>query len=181
METAEQRSVNAFRIIQSRNCKSHQWLILCVRLKLSLRFQKVRTIDFCALRGHLNDLISILVGHIRVFTDDKDEPLISAFDPNPLPVKYLSFASYQSASVEFLYNCASDKTSVLSGNAIRREPATEEWTSLSDAPLDGEWFQCFCPRNEIILLRLIFAINRIGEEMPMGREMGTFVQRIPRH
>lgn len=80
---------------------------------------------------------SIADGHIRVFTDDKDEPLITAFDPNPLEVKYLSFASHGGADVEYLYNCVSDKTSVLSGNAIPKL-VEESWSTLSDAPVEGE-------------------------------------------
>lgn len=79
-------------------------------------------------------------GHIRVFTDDKDSPLISAYDPNPLKVKYLSFASFQGASVEYLYNCESDKTAVLSSNAIRKEEAEAPTSNLLDAPLHGKQF-----------------------------------------
>lgn len=78
--------------------------------------------------------------------------MITAYDPNPLPVKYMSFASYEGATVEYLYNCVSDKTAVAPSNAIPKEPIAE-WSSLSDAPLDGElvvvlmgdWFEChFC-------------------------------------
>lgn len=78
-------------------------------------------------------------GHINVFTDDNPEPLIRAYDPLPLPIKYVSFASHHSASVEFLYNCVSDKTGVLSPNAIQKEPWHGQANSLSEVPVEGEY------------------------------------------
>lgn len=61
-------------------------------------------------------------GHIRVHTDNKAEPLIEAFDPFVLPVQYMSFASYQGASAEFLYNCVSDKTSLDLSKDVHKQP-----------------------------------------------------------
>lgn len=76
-------------------------------------------------------------GHINLYTDNKPTPFISAYDPFVLEVKYLSFASYQGASVEFLYNCVSDKTTPDTGNEIKKQPASEPSDELSAISLDG--------------------------------------------
>lgn len=59
-----------------------------------------------------------LGGHIKVYADNKPKPLIEAYDPFVLPVKYVSFATYQGAKVEFLYNCVSDKTTQETNNDV---------------------------------------------------------------
>lgn len=74
-----------------------------------------------------------LGGHIKVYTDNKAKPLIEAYDPFVLPVKYVSFASYQGANVEFLYNCVSDKTTQETNNDV--PDSTTISNELSAAPL----------------------------------------------
>lgn len=45
-------------------------------------------------------------GHIRIWSElDKSKPLATAFDENPLDVKFVSFAIYEPAHMEFFYNC----------------------------------------------------------------------------
>lgn len=45
-------------------------------------------------------------GNIFVFSDlSAYKPLIWASDPDPLPIKYISFASNQSESIDFYYRC----------------------------------------------------------------------------
>lgn len=44
-------------------------------------------------------------GEIILYTSQfKEKPLIMAFDPHPLPVKYISFGAY----VDYYYNCQKD-------------------------------------------------------------------------
>lgn len=77
-----------------------------------------------------------LDGHINVLTDNKAEPLLSAYDPNPLPVKYISFASFEYANVEYLYNCVSDKTALVS--AVPKKPAHQvDPNDLQTVPVEG--------------------------------------------
>lgn len=76
-------------------------------------------------------------GHIRVHTDNKEKPILEAYDPFVLPVQYLSFASYQGASVEFLYNCVSDKTTADASKDIHPLPAVTT-NDISEIPLEGE-------------------------------------------
>lgn len=75
-----------------------------------------------------------------MYTDNKATPLISAFDPFVLPVKYLSFGSYQGAQVEYLYNCVSDKTTPETD--AKNEQVAEPSDELSKVSLDG-WFTIF--------------------------------------
>lgn len=80
----------------------------------------------------------ILDGHIRVFTNNELTPIMEAYDPFVLPVQYMSFASYQGASVEFLYNCTSDHTTAdISTNDIPKQPQSTS-NDLSHIPLDGK-------------------------------------------
>lgn len=72
-----------------------------------------------------------------MFTDNKSEPIMEAYDPFVLPVQYISFASYQGASMEFLYNCTSDHTTAdISTNDIPKQPQLIT-NDLSQIPLDG--------------------------------------------
>jgi len=82
-------------------------------------------------------------GHINVFTDNNVEPLLSAYDPNPLPVKYISFASFEYANVEYLYNCVSDKSAVLSANSIPKKPAQpSDPSDLQTVPIEDLVHKC---------------------------------------
>ncbi|XP_031620433.1 uncharacterized protein LOC116338976 [Contarinia nasturtii] len=74
-------------------------------------------------------------GHIKVYIENKPEPVIEAFDPFVLPVKYISFASYQGASNEFLYNCISDKTTIDTSNQ-KPVAVTTTSTNLALVSLD---------------------------------------------
>lgn len=74
-------------------------------------------------------------GHIRVYADNNAKPIIDVFDPFTLQVKYISFASEQGASNEFLYNCVSDKTTLETGDAAS-EPVSADPNNLSLLPLD---------------------------------------------
>lgn len=76
-------------------------------------------------------------GHIRVHADNKAEPIIEAYDPFVLPVEYMSFASYQGASVEFLYNCASDKTALNLSKDLHKQPEVTT-NDLSLVPIEGK-------------------------------------------
>lgn len=44
-----------------------------------------------------------------MYTGEEPALLITAFDANPIPVKYVSFASHENTQVEFLYNCGLDQ------------------------------------------------------------------------
>lgn len=72
-----------------------------------------------------------------MYVDNKPEPLIEAFDPFVLPVQYVSFASYQGAAVEFLYNCVSDKTTTDTSNSIEKQPVAADENDLSRVSLHG--------------------------------------------
>lgn len=76
-------------------------------------------------------------GFIKVFGDNKPEPIIEAYDPFVLPVEYVSFASYQGANVEFLYNCISDKTTIDTSNDIKKQPVVPQTNDLSEVSLEG--------------------------------------------
>lgn len=78
-------------------------------------------------------------GHIRVYTDNKAKPIIDVFDPFTLQVKYISFASEQGASNEFLYNCVSDQTT-LDQSEQAAEPVSADPNNLSLVPLDRKLF-----------------------------------------
>lgn len=101
-------------------------------------------------------------GHIRIYTDNKLQPMIEAFDPFVSDVKYLryyedsaffdwiastnlhfsyshtSFATYQGASNEYLYNCVSDKTTVDTSNEIQKQPVAGPTNDLSRVSLDSK-------------------------------------------
>lgn len=81
-------------------------------------------------------------GHIKVFTDNKAEPIIEAFDPFVLPVQYLSFASYQGSPNEYLYNCNSDKTTIDTSNDIQKQPVAVPTNDLSRVSLDTLVTKC---------------------------------------
>lgn len=81
-------------------------------------------------------------GHIRVHTDNKAEPIIEAYDPFVLPVQYMSFASFQGASVEFLYNCASDKTSLDVSKDVHKQPEVTT-NDLALVPVEGKHISKF--------------------------------------
>lgn len=63
--------------------------------------------------------------------------MIEAFDPFVTEVQYLSFASYQGASNEYLYNCISDKTTIDTSNDIQKQPISTSTNDLSRVSLDG--------------------------------------------
>lgn len=45
-------------------------------------------------------------GNIRLYTDKlKSQPVIAILEENPLPIQYISFASYESSENQFFYNC----------------------------------------------------------------------------
>lgn len=48
-------------------------------------------------------------GHIALFSShDPFTPLLTAYDPHPLPIRFLSFASYRQNLVQFYFNCFDD-------------------------------------------------------------------------
>lgn len=63
--------------------------------------------------------------------------MIEAFDPFVTEVQYLSFASYQGASNEYLYNCISDKSTIDTSNDIQKQPVATSTNDLSRVSLDG--------------------------------------------
>lgn len=48
-------------------------------------------------------LIRITEGQISVYADN--DLVVSANDPRPLPIKYVSFGSYDNAKNDYLFNC----------------------------------------------------------------------------
>lgn len=82
-------------------------------------------------------LVYFAGGHIKVYVDNKPEPIIVAYDPFVLPVEYMSFASYQGANVEFLYSCDSDKTTTDTSNDIQKQPVAIDTKDLSKVSLEG--------------------------------------------
>lgn len=73
-------------------------------------------------------------GYIRVFLNNNSEPFISTFDPNPLPVKYVSFRSHEDYDLEYFYNCPSLKDDLLPPSTDA--PPVEDG-DLSTTPLNG--------------------------------------------
>lgn len=64
------------------------------------------------LRGNVPQKVEIHIktnGEIKVFIDNnREEPLAMATDPNPLPIKYFGFASYDNALNKYYYDCPDD-------------------------------------------------------------------------
>lgn len=55
----------------------------------------------------------ILGGAIRLYTEKlRSQPIISVLDDNPLPIQYISFASFESTENQFFYNCSHIDTSI---------------------------------------------------------------------
>lgn len=65
--------------------------------------------------------------------------MLEAFDPFVSAVKYLSFATYQGASNEYLYNCVSDKTTIDTSNDIQKQPVETPTNDLSKVSLDSKF------------------------------------------
>lgn len=78
-------------------------------------------------------------GYINVYSGDEPKPFISAFDPKPIPVKYISFAGHDKVlQVEFLYNCSS--TSEVSTMVAPPTVTTENSiSSLTDVDISGKY------------------------------------------
>lgn len=56
---------------------------------------------------------SILGGAIRLYTEKlRTQPIITVLDDNPLPIQYISFASFESTENQFFYNCSHIDTSI---------------------------------------------------------------------
>lgn len=117
-------------------------------------------------------------GHINLYLNNKPEPVISAYDPNPLQVKYVSFASHQSSQVEFLYNCASDKSGNPATVRTTSAPPTDD-TDLSKATVDSECGTLFVSLSFFIYLYIFVFIHSIGDQMQMVRGLGERIQTIP--
>ncbi|KAJ6636133.1 hypothetical protein Bhyg_14720 [Pseudolycoriella hygida] len=80
-------------------------------------------------------------GYINVYMDSQTEPIISAFDPEPLRVNYISFSSKEEEKTEYFYNCPSTLSDVLT-------PIKENSTdgNLENVPLNVlmencHWFE----------------------------------------
>lgn len=89
---------------------------------------------------------SIAAGYINVYNGSESKPFISAFDPKPIPVKYISFAGHDTdTGVEFLYNCSSTSEIL----ATTTEPPTvsteNSASSLTDADISGKHLSAPCP------------------------------------
>lgn len=67
--------------------------------------------SFCSLV-----LLSFQIGgSIRLYTEKlKSQPIISVLEENPLPIQYISFASFENTEVQFFYNCSHIDTSLKS-------------------------------------------------------------------
>lgn len=61
-----------------------------------------------AVRTKLFDLIYLVLfagGNVRIYSDhDKSQPIAAVFDPQVLPVSYVSFAAFDT-NVDFFYDC----------------------------------------------------------------------------
>lgn len=60
------------------------------------------------------------------------EPIISAFDPEVLRVKYVSFSSAENKKTEYFYNCPSTLNDVLTPKITQTDDK-----NLANAPLNG--------------------------------------------
>lgn len=50
---------------------------------------------------------NFLGGAIRLYSENlKSRPLIETFESNPLPIQYVSFASFENSENQFFYNCS---------------------------------------------------------------------------
>ena len=55
--------------------------------------------------------LEFTAGEIKVFKgESKYKPLISAFDPNPIPIKYFAFAGFEDHNVHYFYDCPCNET-----------------------------------------------------------------------
>lgn len=80
-----------------------------------------------------------------MYNGSEPKPFVSAFDPKPIPVKYISFAGPdRELQVEFLYNCSSlskvpttvgPSPTIATGNSA---------SSLADADISGEYVYTVC-------------------------------------
>lgn len=56
-----------------------------------------------------------LGGNIRLYTEKfKSQPIVAILEDNPLPIQYISFASFENSETQFFYNCSHIDTSVKS-------------------------------------------------------------------
>lgn len=46
-------------------------------------------------------------GYLRLYTENlKSQPIISVLDENPLPIQFVSFASFENTEDQYFYNCS---------------------------------------------------------------------------
>lgn len=58
-------------------------------------------------------LVRFTGGLIRLFSDNlKTTPIVSVLEANPIPVQYVTFASFDDAENQFFYNCTHVNTAV---------------------------------------------------------------------
>lgn len=82
----------------------------------------------------------ILDGEIKIFIENRDEPLATYKDQNLIQVKYFGFASYDNYLAKFFYNCAGENT--YSSNEIENscrfyeswENEYKEFFKITDIP-----------------------------------------------
>lgn len=103
-----------------------------------------------------------------------------------------SFASFQSATNEYLYNCASDKTTIDNSNEIPKQPVATSTNDLAKVPLDGKFVAriqtSFLSHTEKFQAIKIFASSyqsvnflSFGNEMHHWRNIRIGLQEIPRN
>lgn len=78
-------------------------------------------------------------GRISVYQGNDSKPFMSAFDPNPIPIEYISFAAHQRDQMEFLYNCAADQNS-----APPTLLESSDDIPLAEVDLSGMYRFCAC-------------------------------------
>lgn len=60
-----------------------------------------------------NALFIFTGGNIRLYSENlKTTPIVSVFDETPLPIQYVSFASFETTENQFFYNCSHIDTSI---------------------------------------------------------------------
>lgn len=65
---------------------------------------------FCA--RIYSQIIHFSGGNIRLWSEKlKSQPIITFLEENPLPIQYISFASFENSETQFFYNCSHVDTS----------------------------------------------------------------------
>lgn len=81
--------------------------------------------------------LNLTEGHVRVFKNDEKFPFLAGFDSNPTPVKYVSFATWDS-TIEYYFNCTDNIQSNNTTNNCRDDCDSNEYTVSQMKPLSSD-------------------------------------------